>query len=153
MTQSFVHIRHARTQEQIDVMNRIEKDGVCPFCMEHFRKYHPKPILFENANWIITENMSPYDGSAVHLLLVHKTHTSFPAELTDASRIDYFAILDWAIRRFELPAGAIVMRFGEPRLTGGTVDHCHAHLVVGDTTGTGDDPIKTKLGYKKIVSG
>ena len=49
---------NARTEEQKTLMAKIEEDGVCPFCAEHFKKYHPKPILKETDYWFVTENMN-----------------------------------------------------------------------------------------------
>lgn len=146
---SYVHLGHARTQEQIDVMTQIQEDGVCPFCMEHFRTYHPKPILHENDHWIITENMSPYDGAVYHFLFVHKIHCTMPHELSIEARHSFFDLVDWAVSQYNIDGGSILIRFGDLDKTGGTVDHFHAHVVVGDSREHGGEKIKTKIGYKK----
>ena len=60
---SGLQMSNARTPEQVALMQKIIDDGVCPFCAEHFKKYHPKPVLKETEYWFFTENMSPYKGT------------------------------------------------------------------------------------------
>ncbi|EKE18733.1 MAG: hypothetical protein ACD_9C00254G0016 [uncultured bacterium] len=146
---SFVNIKHARTQEQIDVMKQIEKDGVCPFCMEHFLKYHPKPIISENENWIVTENMSPYEGTTYHFLFVCKRHFTMPSEMTNEEKKSMFDLISEMINKNNILGGSILIRFGDMRFTGGSVDHFHAHLIIGDTNNKEREKLKVKVGYKK----
>ena len=98
---TFVNLKHARTQEQIDVMTQIEKDGVCPFCMENFLKYHPKPILDENENWVVTENMSPYEGTVHHFLFVCKRHFTMPNGMKDEEKKSLFDLINVMISKNE----------------------------------------------------
>lgn len=147
---SYVNLKHARTKEQIDVMTQIQKDGVCPFCMENFLKYHPKPILAKNDFWIATENMSPYEGSVYHFLFVCKRHFTMPAEMTDDEKKSLFDLVGAMVKKNEIIGGSILIRFGDTRFTGASVDHFHAHLVVGDTKDEGRESLKTKIGYKKL---
>lgn len=146
---SYVNLKHARTQQQIDVMTQIEKDGVCPFCMENFLKYHPKPIIHENDNWIVTENMSPYEGSVYHFLFVCKRHFTMPTDMTDSEKKDLFDLINWTIANNSISGGSILIRFGDTRFTGASVDHLHAHLVVGDANDDEQESLKVKIGYKK----
>jgi len=145
----FVNLKHARTKEQVDVMTQIQKDGVCPFCMEHFLKYHSKPIIDENENWVVTENMSPYEGSVHHFLFVCKRHFTLPTEMNDSEKKDLFDLVSVMVLKHNIIGGTILLRFGDIRYTGATVDHFHAHLVVGDTCDEGREPLKKKIGYKK----
>lgn len=146
---SFVNLKHARTQEQIDVMTQIEKDGVCPFCMEHFLKYHPKPILDENENWVVTENMSPYEGTVHHFLFVCKRHFTMPIEMTDDEKKTLFDLINAIIIKNKIVGGSILIRFGNMDYNGASVDHFHAHLIVGETNDGQRDKIKVKVGFQK----
>ncbi len=149
MAKSFVNLKHARTEEQVKVMTQIQKDGVCPFCLEHFLKYHPKPIIDQNGFWLVTENMSPYEGSVHHFLFVCKRHFTMPNEMTSAERIALFDLVGLMIEKNKILGGSILIRFGDTRFTGASVDHFHAHLVVGDTNDEDRESLKTKIGYKK----
>ena len=130
-------------------MTQIEKDGVCPFCMEHFLKYHPKPILDENACWVVTENMSPYEGSVHHFLFVSKRHYTKPEEMNDEEKKALFDLIGLMVKKNNILGGSVVIRFGDTRFTGASVDHFHAHLVVGDTNDEEREGLRTKIGYKK----
>ncbi|HLD17504.1 MAG TPA: hypothetical protein VJB99_00320 [Patescibacteria group bacterium] len=144
-----MNLKHARTEEQVKVMTKIQKDGVCPFCTEHFLKYHPKPILHENEFWLVTENMSPYEGSVHHFLFVCKRHFAMPTEMTSQERIALFDLVNLMTEEKGILGGSILIRFGDTRFTGASVDHFHAHLVVGDMNDEGRESLKTKIGYKR----
>ncbi len=128
-------------------MQKIEQDGVCPFCVEYFTKYHPKPIIKETDSWFLTENMSPYKGTKIHLMFVYKkAHVRFPSEITPESRADLFDLMSYAIETFKIEGGSFFMRFGDTKYNGSSVEHLHAHLVVGDIEDPGHEPVRVKLG-------
>lgn len=140
-------IENARTKEQKELMEKIQKDGVCPFCKEHFTAYHPKPIIKETEYWFLTENMSPYAGTKFHFIFVYKpSHIENPSLLSPEASSDLFALLSWAAKHFSIPGGAFFMRFGESKYTGGSVAHLHAHLLMGDVDAPDHEAVRVKLG-------
>ena len=143
---------NARTEEQKKLMAQIESDGVCPFCSEHFRRYHPKPILKESDFWFVTENMSPYEGTKIHLIFVYKKHVTLTSEIEPEATKDLFELISWAEKKYRMVGGSFFVRFGKSEITGGSVDHFHAQLIVGNAKGTDKkyDKLKVKLGYKKL---
>jgi len=143
----FMNLAHARTPEQIALMQKIEKDGVCPFCAEHFKKYHPKPIIKETSWWFVSENMSPYQGTKYHFILVYKKkHISSPSEVSEAGITDLFKLVAFLIKKYEIPGGSFFMRFGESKYTGGSVSHLHTHLIMGDADDPKHEAVRVKLG-------
>ncbi|MFT7507607.1 MAG: ATP adenylyltransferase [Acidimicrobiales bacterium] len=139
----------ARTDEQKDLMQQIEADGVCPFCAEHFAKYHPKPILKETDTWFVTTNMSPYEGTDYHFLFVYKPkHTNSPTDMTPEEGAELFTLIQDTIAEHNLPGGGFFMRFGEGGYNGSSVEHLHAHLIVGQKKSENTEGLKVKLGYK-----
>jgi diadenosine tetraphosphate (Ap4A) HIT family hydrolase len=139
----------ARTLEQKELMAKIEADGVCPFCEEHFRTYHPKPILKETDFWFFTENMSPYDGTTHHYIFVYKqTHIRFPSELSAEARVELFDLIDWAINKYDIPGGSFFMRFGDGTYNGSSVEHLHGHLISGIQKSETSEGVRVKLAYK-----
>ena len=143
----FLNLRNARTPEQQELMERIAVDGVCPFCVEHFKKYHPRPVLKETDYWFFTENISPYIGTRHHFLFVYKPrHITTPDELEPEALVDLFAVLDWARNEFGINGGTFAMRFGTAKKYANSVMHLHAHLIEPDV----DDP--THTGVKFPVS-
>lgn len=140
----------ARTEEQKQLMAQIETDGVCPFCAEYFEQYHPKPIIKQTDSWFVTENMSPYEGTTIHLLFVYKPkHTNSPKDLSPEDTVDLFSLISEQIKERNIPGGAFFMRFGEGGYNGSSVEHLHAQLIVGEPKSEDTEGLRVKLGYKK----
>ncbi len=149
-TKTFLRHENSRTPEQKALMQKIEEDGVCPFCAEHFRNYHPKPIIKETGSWFLTENISPYTGTKQHFLFVYKpAHISFPHEMTKESRIELFDLVEFITQEYKLAGGSLFMRFGDTRYNGSSVEHLHAQLVVGTEEGPDAEALRVKLGWKQ----
>jgi ATP adenylyltransferase len=144
---SGLNMSNARTPEQIVLMQKIIADGVCPFCAEHFKKYHPKPILKETDYWFFTENMSPYAGTKYHFIFVYKpAHIKTPGELPPEALVDLHKLLDTAIAEYKIIGGSFFMRFGDYKYNGSSVEHLHAHLLMGDADTLGHESVRVKLG-------
>lgn len=140
---------HARTDEQKEVMEQIKKDGVCPFCWDHFETYHPKPLEEKTDWWIVTENISPYEGAVLHLLFVYKKHVITPSKIDPRGWADLQTVISTALKRHNKEFGSFFMRFGEMSATGSSVAHLHAHVLVGKKYDESNgEKIKVKLGYK-----
>ncbi len=119
------------------LMERIAQDGVCPFCAEHVRKYHPKPILKETDHWFFTENMSPYVGTKHHFIFIYKpSHITTLSELPPEGWTDLHTILDWATAEYAIAGGTFALRFGASTRLSNSVAHLHAHFLEPDI----DDP-------------
>ena len=144
---SFLNHDNARTDDQKELMRRIEEDGICPFCAEHFTRYHPKPILHETPWWFVTENMSPYKGTKHHFIFVYKPeHVVRPEESSPEGLADLFRCITWATNTYSIPGGSFFMRFGDTKYTGSSVSHLHAHLIMGDCDDPDHEPVRVKLG-------
>lgn len=140
---------NARTEEQKKLMAQIEQDGICPFCAEHFKKYHPKPVLKETDHWFVTENMSPYEGTSLHLLFVYRpSHIQVLSEVTPEAAQNLFTLLTWATQTYSIDGGSFFMRFGDMQWNGSSVQHLHAQLIVGKKHEEAADPLRVKLGWK-----
>jgi ATP adenylyltransferase len=149
MNNSGLNHNNARTEEQKNLMAQIERDGVCPFCAEHFKKYHPRPIIKETDFWFLTTNMSPYEGTKHHFFFVYKpSHITKPDELIAGALDDLYELLTWTTTTYDIDGGSFFMRFGDTRYTGGSVEHLHAHLIVGGPQDTESEAIRVKLGWK-----
>lgn len=144
---SGLNVQNARTSEQQALMQKIIAAGVCPFCAEHFKKYHPKPILKESTYWFFTENMAPYTGTKHHFLFVYKpAHITRPSEITPEAFADLFALVNAAVAEYNIPGGALFMRFGYTMYNGSSVEHLHAQLLQGDIDAPDHEPVRVKLG-------
>ena len=143
----FLNLDHARTEEQIKLMEKIKGDGVCPFCKEYFKKYHPKPIIKETDYWFFTENMSPYKGTKFHFIIVYKPkHINKPHEIEPEAAKDLMTLVSWAAKKYKFKGGGFFMRFGDPRFNGSSVHHLHAQMLMGDFDEPNHEPVRVKLG-------
>ncbi len=129
MKKKFVTKKFTKNQEYKKVLAVIEKEGKCPFCTENF-KYHKHPVLKKDGDWIITQISWPYKNTSYHFILISRRHKEQFGQLRNADMIAMSKLVKWAIRKFNIRGGAITLRFGDPALTGATVRHLHAHLIV-----------------------
>jgi diadenosine tetraphosphate (Ap4A) HIT family hydrolase len=149
MSKTGLNHDEARTREQKELMAQIEADGVCPFCAEHFRKYHPKPILKETDYWFVTENMSPYEGTSHHFLFVYKpSHVNALSLVSSEAGQDLFMLLSWVTETYSILGGSFFMRFGDMNWNGSSVEHLHAQLIVGKAKDDTAEALRVKLGWK-----
>ncbi len=150
----FVDIKAAGDRvEYATVLTKIKKDGVCPFCPEHF-KYHTRPILRDGKYWLATENMAPYTGTKHHFLLLHKKHIEHVTDISPKAWQELLSQIQWLCETYKLPAGSFFMRFGDKRYTGASVtQHLHAQMFIGSPKSKKTYPLTPILGYstKKYV--
>ncbi|MBX4211259.1 MAG: hypothetical protein KW806_00445 [Candidatus Yanofskybacteria bacterium] len=125
----FVNLNNARLKEQISVMKEIETIGVCPFCPEHLKKFHKKPILKKTRYWLLTKNQWPYENTRIHLLAITRKHTETLSELPKGAGEELISLARWAEKKFKIKSGGFGMRFGDPSMNGGTVRHLHAQIM------------------------
>jgi diadenosine tetraphosphate (Ap4A) HIT family hydrolase len=148
MSKSFVNhdnTAHRPSGKYANVIQEIQKDGVCPFCSESLKKYHKKPILAEKKYWLLTENMYPYDGASHHLLIVHKDHIEDFSEISSPAWQELQELVKYAVKSKSIPGAALLLRFGNTAYTGASVSHLHAQLVSGNDDATAP-PILTRVG-------
>ncbi len=129
MVKKVVDPHYAKDPEYKQVIETIASEAKCPFCPDNF-KYHKNPILRTVGDWQITKSSWPYPGTQHHLLLIATKHHERLSELTSADWMAIGQLVTWAESEFELPGGALAMRFGETHYTGATVCHLHVHLLV-----------------------
>jgi dihydrofolate reductase len=133
-----VYLPNARVPRQWATMERIQLDGVCPFCPEHLTRYHRKPVLAQTERWLLTENQWPYPNTKRHLLAIHRSHVERLAELDHEDWEELGLLAGYAERTHHLNAGGIGIRFGDVARNGGTVRHLHVQLLTADVTDPND---------------
>ncbi|MCH7529899.1 HIT domain-containing protein [Patescibacteria group bacterium] len=136
-----------RTQYK-KVLQKIDYDNVCPFCPKHFFKYHTQPIIHKGKYWFVTKNFEPYKGSKTHLLLVHKNHIEHISDLKKEAWYELLGHLTWVSKKFKLKGETLVMRYGDTRYNGASVNHLHAQIISGVAHTTKNTRlIKTVVGF------
>ncbi|MEX0652217.1 MAG: hypothetical protein WD509_00430 [Candidatus Paceibacterota bacterium] len=145
----FLNFKHARLSEQRAQMEQIQKDGVCPFCIEYFTKYHTAEIEREGKWWLVSKNDFPYEGTSIHYILVYKKHIVQPSEIDPEAWEEFGEHINYLNTTHTPKGGSFFMRFGDTDYTGGSIDHLHAQFLVGSAYSEDAEKIKVKLGYKK----
>ena len=137
---------HRPTDTYGNVINQIQKDGVCPFCPESLAKYHKNPILKEGKFWLLTDNLYPYEGAKYHELLIHKEHITSFSEISKEAWDELKDFITSFTDEKKIPGGTFFMRFGDTRYTGASVNHLHANLVSPDGEDGDRKPIVARIG-------
>jgi len=147
--ESFVVLEHARHDDQLSIMKKIQKEGFCPFCSENADKAELMPVMKDGKYWHIRENRWPYKNTRVHLLLIHRHHTEELSDLEPAAWQELGELLKWLEKKYQVRGGALGMRFGDPQVNGGSVKHIHAQFIVGNITNKSDpnyQPVRFRVG-------
>lgn len=112
-------------------METVVETKKCPFCSEMFNTTHKKAILKRERNWLVTESMTPDPNSRYHFIIISpQWHRESPIELGIADIGDVLVLVQWVIRNYHLEGGEIRMSFGPSTITGDTIHHLHACLIV-----------------------
>ena len=125
-----VHVINARRGTYSNVIKQIREDGVCPFCPQYLSAYHKKPILKRGKYWLVTKNMYPYENTRVHFLLIHKKHIDSLIKISRGAWNELREQYLWLLKKYKIPGGTALLRFGDSRYTGSSVTHLHAQLAV-----------------------
>ena len=143
---AFVNVSNSRPGTYEEVIRQIEKDKVCPFCPDQLKKYHKNPILAETPRWIVTTNMYPYKGAKTHALFIHKEHIVGLQELSADAWKEFHELIAQFISERKIPGGTALMRFGDTKYTGASVNHLHAHLISSDPDQKDYAPVLARVG-------
>ncbi|MEK7541470.1 MAG: hypothetical protein AAB533_01330 [Patescibacteria group bacterium] len=147
MQKPFVNPKNAGARGGYDeVLKKISRDRVCPFCAENLAHYHTKPILKTGRFWILTENGYPYKGALHHLLFIHRQHIENIAEISPAAWSELLQMTRTEIKKRAVAGGTFYLRFGNTAATGASVTHLHANLIAPDMRVKNREPILTRVG-------
>lgn len=150
---SFVNFKNTRSKNQVLRMEKSFKNKMCIFCKEGLKKIHKLPILKVNDSFSVTNNAFPYEGARKQILIIPKRHISNVTELSKKEWEDLKNIIDWVIKKEKIKGGGLFLRFGDNKYNGGTLEHLHFQIIVGDSDDTEKEEkrekLKVTLGWKK----
>lgn len=141
-----VNLSNARTTEQAGIMQRLLKEGKCPFCEDNLWQYHTGGLLKEGQYWVVTRNMFPYPMTEHHFLLILRRHATSILELLPEEAVESLALRQWLVREYGIPGGATCERFGDMDYSAGSVAHLHEHVIVPDRKTLPHAPVRFKIG-------
>lgn len=138
------HYKAARSQAQLKEMERLAKAGICIFCPEHIHQDTQK-IEIETKEWMVKKNRYPYERTKLHLILIPKKHIKTLSELPKAAQDEFIPLVAEIEKKYKLTSYGLGIRSGDMRFNGGSIEHLHMHLVVGDTDDPNHEPVRFKM--------
>ena len=145
MSDHLYYLTAARTKAQLDQMIWLQENGICVFCPEHFAEHHREPVAWEGEHWYATRNDYPYAGLSQHYLIVPKLHVADVTELPASSMVELFGVILAIKDLYKFESYTLLMRNGDMRQNGGSIEHAHMHLVSRDLNTADSDPVKFKV--------
>ncbi len=120
--------------------------GHCAFCDIDRDLNH---VLYEQDKWVaweVPQNFTTRKSTlALQLVFFPVRHLREPTNLSDAERVGYFKVIDWAYQKFDIPGGGIVNRIGDMRRNVGTIMHMHATIMVPNREGSVIVPLQKDI--------
>ena len=111
--------------------------GKCPFC--HVDPEYNK-IILETDDWMVWACNPPEKHTKHHFLFVPRVHVTSVSDLGVPQRIDLFDLIDEVKVMCSISSCGILIRDGDARLSAGTIQHLHVHMMVPDGTGRVESP-------------
>jgi diadenosine tetraphosphate (Ap4A) HIT family hydrolase len=138
-----------KRSDYTQTLDAIIAEGFCPFCEEHLLKHHKRPILFKSKHWLVTENAWPYKGSLFHFLFITRTHVEATEDIPVAMWTDLQKLYRKLITENKIKGATLMIRSGDTKFTGASVNHLHAHLVSGSPRTKNTKPIKVPVSFSR----
>lgn len=138
-----------KRSDYANTLNAIVAGGFCPFCEEHLFKHHRKPIIYKSKYWLVTENSWPYKGSKFHFIFITRPHIEKTENMSHAMWTELQKLYKKLVKGYDIAGATLMIRSGDTRFTGASVNHLHAHLVVGNSRTKNTKPIKALVAFKK----
>ena len=135
--------------DYVKTLDAIADGDFCPFCEEHLAKHHKHPILHKTEYWLLTHNAWPYGGSVFHLLFIARPHLEAIEAMPSEMVVDLHKLYQKVIAENAIMGGTLMIRSGNTAITGASVNHLHAHLIVGSPRTEKAKPITALIGFNK----
>lgn len=138
-----------RRGDYASTLEAIIAGGFCPFCEEHLFKHHKKPLLHKGKYWLVTENAWPYKGARFHFLFIARPHIEKTEDMPPAMWNELQQLYIKLAKHHQLKGATLMVRSGDTKITGASVNHLHAHLIVGSQRTKNTKPIRALVGFEK----
>jgi diadenosine tetraphosphate (Ap4A) HIT family hydrolase len=139
------NLKTAREKAQLERMIDLRKRNICAFCPENIRQETTSKVEIETDYWIVKKNDFPYKNTKYHYLVIPKEHIKTVSELSDESKKEFLEVISFLEKKFKFKSYDIGIRSGDIRLNGGSVEHLHAQIIVGDVDNPNHKPIRFKM--------
>jgi diadenosine tetraphosphate (Ap4A) HIT family hydrolase len=138
-----------KRDEYVRVLDAIIAGGFCPFCEKNLFKHHREPLLYKSKYWLVTKNSWPYAGSRFHFLFITRAHIEKTEDMPPLVWADLQKLYRKLVQEHGIKGATLMIRSGDTKNTGASVNHLHAHVIVGSPRTKNTAPIKALVGFKK----
>lgn len=121
----YIYPPNAKTQEQLDIMVNLEKEGKDPLDINNIDQI----ILFKTNYWYVSENRFPYKEVKKQFLIVALNEIYNIKDMSPEMWLDLKNIWDRLVLEYNLDGGALCFRFGNPAISSASLKRLHAHLI------------------------
>jgi diadenosine tetraphosphate (Ap4A) HIT family hydrolase len=150
---SNLRIQNSRVAEQTERMKIAEQKNICPFCPDGLKEIHKLPIIKKTANFFITKNAFPYEGTDYHYLIISKKHHTDISKIKSKEWGEIGSLCSYITKKEKISGGGVFLRFGDLGKNGSTIKHIHFHVISGNSDDSAPEhkrePLRVKLGFKK----
>ncbi len=129
-TDKYVDINNTRGEEMYQKWLKIIEAGVDPFDPDQVEKWIGGKIILQTDHCYAFENDHTYDNIEHQIVIVTKQFFDDSYDLPDEVWLDLKNIKNLLRGKYGITGGGFVMRFGDTSLSGGSVVHLHAQLIV-----------------------
>lgn len=126
-------------------MLEIKNLGICPFCEDWLEWFHESPIIHKSSHWSVTLNDNPYRGTILDLLVISKYHCVNLRDLPQEALSEIGLVAAWVENQYGINFFGLGMRVGSVEKVGGSVNHLHFHIKVGDISDPNHKPVTFKM--------
>lgn len=127
---SFVDIANCRSTKQQETYLKIYRENYDPFAERSSIEALGNEIFDESDHWITIKNKHyKHTDRKHHLVVILKRFIKTPDDLTEEEILDAFKVIRELNKTLQISGGAILMRYGDTRLSGASVKHLHFHVV------------------------
>jgi diadenosine tetraphosphate (Ap4A) HIT family hydrolase len=138
-----------KRSEYTNTLKEIVVGGFCPFCEEHLFKHHRQPLIYKSRYWLVTKNAWPYKGSRFHFLFIARSHIETTEDMPSLMWADLQKLYRKLVQENNIRGATLMIRSGNTKITGASVNHLHAHIIVGVPRTKNTKPINALVGFKK----
>jgi diadenosine tetraphosphate (Ap4A) HIT family hydrolase len=137
---------NAGTERYSEVLQRISQTGECPFCENNLFREHSEPVVVQNEFWLVTKNQYSYPAAEIKLLIIFRDHITSFLDLPEVAWTDLYSIYKRLIQDCGFTGSTLLMRQGDPTRTGGSVEHLHFHVIVGNGMAGEENKVFARVG-------
>ena len=110
---------------------------VCPFC-ELDPVYNK--VVVQDEFFSAWQSSAPENNTKRHFIIAPRRHVRSVMELTRDEKLSLFQIMQKLQDTYGYKSCGVLIRDGDARLSAGTIEHLHIHVMVPDGTGRVESP-------------